>query len=315
MGEYSQSVTSHNSTYVHRRPCGAPRAMRRCGAPLRHMAPRPGWARGHVTYVRFVMRNCANPDSSKYYDTVMSIDDSSAIQIRLEDRAMHQMTTMLQNVQWVFFDLGNTLIDEDIAIFDRMRRIVAASFELGYKGVTADTLYDKLCVAAAGFSRRNTIEALETSGIGRLDSQNLVEAIRYCPSGEKLFATTKAVLQKCYGHYRIGYIANQQPGLEQRLSGWDIQRYFSVGVDSGSCSFYKPQPEIFEEAMRRAKCLPEEAVMVGDRIDTDIAPAKLLGLRTIRIVQGYSRLQMPRRPEEDADVSLQGLDQFLAFLQ
>src|SRR4030042_1580000 len=33
--------------------------MRRCGAPLRHMAPRPGWARGHVTYVRFVIRHCA----------------------------------------------------------------------------------------------------------------------------------------------------------------------------------------------------------------------------------------------------------------
>ena len=48
-------ATTHNSTYVHRRPFGAPRATRRCGAPLRHMALRPGWAQGHVTYVRFVM--------------------------------------------------------------------------------------------------------------------------------------------------------------------------------------------------------------------------------------------------------------------
>ena len=52
-------ATAHNSTYVHRRPFGAARATRRCGAPLRHMAPRPGWARGPVTYVRFVMRNYA----------------------------------------------------------------------------------------------------------------------------------------------------------------------------------------------------------------------------------------------------------------
>ena len=57
MGGCSQSVTSHNSTYVHRHPFGVPRATRRCGAPLRHMALRPGWAQGHVTYVRFVMRN------------------------------------------------------------------------------------------------------------------------------------------------------------------------------------------------------------------------------------------------------------------
>ena len=38
---------------------GAARATRRCGAPLRHMALRPGWAQGHVTYVRFVMRNAS----------------------------------------------------------------------------------------------------------------------------------------------------------------------------------------------------------------------------------------------------------------
>ena len=40
-------------------PSEAPRATRRCGAPLRHMALRPGWAQGHVTYVRFVMRNAS----------------------------------------------------------------------------------------------------------------------------------------------------------------------------------------------------------------------------------------------------------------
>jgi len=34
-----------------------PRAPRRCGAPLRHMAPRLGQARGHVAYLRYVMGN------------------------------------------------------------------------------------------------------------------------------------------------------------------------------------------------------------------------------------------------------------------
>ena len=55
----SSGVIAHNSTYVYRRSCGAVRATRRCGAPLRHMALHPGWARGHINYVRFVMRNCA----------------------------------------------------------------------------------------------------------------------------------------------------------------------------------------------------------------------------------------------------------------
>ncbi len=45
-----RSATTHNSTYVHRRPVGAARATQRCGAPPRHMALRPGWAQGHVIY-------------------------------------------------------------------------------------------------------------------------------------------------------------------------------------------------------------------------------------------------------------------------
>ena len=62
---HKTSATAYNSTYVHRRPFGVPRATRRCGAPLRHMALRPGWAQGHVTYVRFVICNCANVDLVK----------------------------------------------------------------------------------------------------------------------------------------------------------------------------------------------------------------------------------------------------------
>lgn len=36
-----------------------------------------------------------------------------------------------------------------------------------------------------------------------------------------------------------------------------------------------------------AKCKPENAVMIGDRIDNDIVPAKQLGMKTIWIKQGF----------------------------
>ena len=66
----SHNATTYNSTYVHRRPCGAPRAMRRCGAPLRHMAPRPGWTRGHVTYAQHVMQNGAKSAFRNQLDNI-----------------------------------------------------------------------------------------------------------------------------------------------------------------------------------------------------------------------------------------------------
>ncbi|MFQ8961778.1 HAD-IA family hydrolase [Sellimonas intestinalis] len=39
----------------------------------------------------------------------------------------------------------------------------------------------------------------------------------------------------------------------------------------------KPNPKIFEIALQRAKCEANKAIMIGDRIDNDIMPAKKNG--------------------------------------
>ncbi len=44
--------------------------------------------------------------------------------------------------------------------------------------------------------------------------------------------------------------------------------------------------------------------MVGDRIDKDIIPAKLLGMKTILIRVGLHRNQQPRIPFEVPDAEL-----------
>jgi FMN phosphatase YigB (HAD superfamily) len=62
----------------------------------------------------------------------------------------------------------------------------------------------------------------------------------------------------------------------------------------------KPDPVIFDLALSRAGCLPEEAIMVGDRLDNDIGPAKSLGWKTIRVLQGFASVQEPRSDMEKA---------------
>src|SRR5207248_1894328 len=42
----------------------------------------------------------------------------------------------------------------------------------------------------------------------------------------------------------------------------------------------KPDPALFRRALDRAGARPEECLMVGDRLDNDVAPASLLGLTT-----------------------------------
>ena len=47
--------------------------------------------------------------------------------------------------------------------------------------------------------------------------------------------------------------------------------------------------------------------MVGDRIDYDIRPAKTLGWRTIRVLQGFARAQVPRNAAEEPDYAVENL--------
>ena len=63
--------------------------------------------------------------------------------------------------------------------------------------------------------------------------------------------------------------------------------------------------------MSRAGCAPDEAVMIGDRTDNDIAPANELGMQTILIRQGYGGYHVVHTPEETPDATVDTLTELL----
>src|SRR3569623_1332521 len=87
--------------------------------------------------------------------------------------------------------------------------------------------------------------------------------------------------------------------------GW--ADFFCCIVGSAEAGVSKPDLQIFTVALEQARCLPAEAVMVGDRIDNDIAPANLLGLGTVHVRQGPSGAQKPRNPNEEPTASVAGI--------
>ena len=66
----------------------------------------------------------------------------------------------------------------------------------------------------------------------------------------------------------------------------------------------KPDPRYLLEIAAACGVEPAHCVMVGDRIDKDVLPARQVGMRTIRIRVGVHRNQRPRVPEESPDVEL-----------
>jgi 4-nitrophenyl phosphatase len=59
----------------------------------------------------------------------------------------------------------------------------------------------------------------------------------------------------------------------------------------------KPEPAMFEAALRILQTLPEETLMIGDRLDTDIAGAHHAGLQTALVLTGITqRDELPNSP-------------------
>lgn len=56
----------------------------------------------------------------------------------------------------------------------------------------------------------------------------------------------------------------------------------------------KPSPIILEVALRALGCAAHESVIVGDRVETDMAMGKQLGLATILVLSGVTRSDDPR---------------------
>ena len=90
-------------------------------------------------------------------------------------------------------------------------------------------------------------------------------------------------------------------------------RYFPVIASSAELGSAKPDPAIFRWALEQAGCRPENAVMVGDRLDNDIRPAKKLGMKTIRIRKGLAIYMKPSCEAEVPDFTVDNLSQILSI--
>ena len=214
--------------------------------------------------------------------------------------------------RWLFFDLGYTLINEDAAAAERLRQLSHALRTRGIHAPPAD-IRAALDAAAARFDPNpfgNAIRAFTQDDAVIRFARN---SGRYPKELETPYPQARALLERLSQRYMLGVIANQPPGTAERLANYGLADYFAVCVSSGDAGVSKPDPAIFRLALTAADCAPADAVMIGDRLDNDIRPAKVLGFATVRVLQGPGRLQQPRDPAETPDATVPDLDALAAL--
>lgn len=191
----------------------------------------------------------------------------------------------MNGVKWLFFDIGSTLVDESLVYEYIFGGIADAS------GKSTEYIYDK----AMEFYRQNK------KGDKEVAAMLGVKAPAWDTKRERLYPDAEEVLINLHEKYKIGVIANQMYGTEERLEAFGIRRFIDVVVASAEEGVEKPDRRIFEIAFERAGCSPEEAVMIGDRIDNDIVPAKKLGMKNVWMKQGFGRFWKIGGDEEKPD--------------
>ena len=120
-----------------------------------------------------------------------------------------------------------------------------------------------------------------------------------------------AVIKQLSEKYELEIIANQLDGLKERLEDFGLLQYFKYIISSWDVQVMKPDIRIFECALDKANCTPQEACMIGDRLDNDILPAKSLGMKTVWIKQGFGVLQKPLSKSEEPDYTINNLAELL----
>ena len=186
-------------------------------------------------------------------------------------------------VRWVFLDVGNVLLDEDPLTYRNFRLHVEA-----IRGVRSDRSYVDLLAEREAHAALGSRWPLYEVASRYLDDARCADvweaagrAIRndYAALSPPVAGAATAI-ERLGRNYRLGLIANQ--GVECRAwlnaLGW-LDR-FAVVVLSEEAGISKPDPALFRAAMARAGVAPEHALMVGDRLDNDIAPASALGMAT-----------------------------------
>ena len=198
----------------------------------------------------------------------------------------------------VFFDLDRTLWDFDAAAEVAFERIYE-KYNLKSLGIPSAhefhevyhplnerlwELYREDKITKADLNRTRFLKPLEHYGIHDVElADHLSEDYVYwSPRIVRLVPGTIELLDYLKPKYHLHLITNGfQEVQHTKLSGSGLKPYFETLTVSEEVGVKKPNPEIFNYALRKAHATAEESIVIGDEMAVDIDGAKAAGIDQI----------------------------------
>jgi HAD superfamily hydrolase (TIGR01549 family) len=201
-------------------------------------------------------------------------------------------------IRAVFFDVGETLIDE--------RRMWCGWAD--YLGVQADEFLAALeDVIARGEDHRHVFERFRPGFDIAAARRERAAATDVLFAAQDLYPDAAPCLRELRARgYRIGIAGNQPEGAVAAIEAMGLAA--DIVVSSASMGVEKPAPAFFARVLELAGVPAHEIAYVGDRLDNDVLPARAAGMTTVFLLRGPWAKVHAHSPEAAlADITLTDL--------
>jgi len=194
-------------------------------------------------------------------------------------------------IKAVFFDIDDTLYSStDLSSKARrtaVEHMISKGLEMG-----ADEAYEALMrvVKRYGSNYANHFDRFFIDELKRPPDYRMIAAAVIAYHHTKFVNmrpyphTVETILQLHMRGYKLGIVTDGLPVKQwEKLVRLGLDDFFETVVVSGDerVGFSKSDPRIFTIALDRVKALPNEAVMVGDKLNPDISGANKAGLTSV----------------------------------
>lgn len=201
----------------------------------------------------------------------------------------------IKNIKHIFFDLDHTLWDFDknsALTFDKIFKIHKVNVNIEdflnvYEPINLQywKLYrnDKIEKDNLRYGRlKDSFDALNFMIEDELIHQLSEDYIQHLTTFSHLFEGTIEILDYLRTKYQLHIITN---GFEEaqykKMKSSQITHYFTTITNADVAGVKKPNPIIFDYALKIAKAQPNESLMIGDNLEADIFGALDVGYDAI----------------------------------
>ena len=189
----------------------------------------------------------------------------------------------------VLIDMDDTLYDERSYVLSGFQ-VVAEAIATRHPGVDAEMLLADMTVELDAYGRGRVFdEALARAGLTPTPSlvAELVGLYREHRPRIALWPGVSEALAEIGAHCRTAIVTDGLAQMQRRkVEALGLAARVDEVLYCWEHDAAKPAPDCYAEALRRLGARPDEAVVVGDRPDHDMAAARAIGCRSIRVLTG-----------------------------